>query len=367
VVYNIGVKRPAQRGVILIIKIQSEISLASTCFARYRGITSNGCWIFLTRQGTQEVVKLDSYFRVAECFPTCRCYASLCYDPCMQCFWASDERCPSVLYKLDECFREIDLIRLRDKKNDAGVGIITSISYDCEEKCLLLATAIGLVWISIRDEEGLVTCVQKTHQWVTGAAAAGDCYFYCYLAEGKQKIRYCSKSEKVQWECCMPKDLYVDAAVFAYNPKKDEECCLYVLASKHYCYPYILECVPVSGAFCSGLCCKCQPKPPCPEPKPCEDLLESVALVQMALSNILNAEAEKLQKVIATSDNPDILLEANQAVNRTVVNATFLEQILYQKLDLIQEICEPCKSDDPCSPLEPDQKMSVANESGACG
>ena len=82
-VYNIGVKRPAQRGVILIIKIQSEISLASTCFARYRGITSNGCWIFLTRQGTQEVVKLDSYFRVAECFPTCRCYASLCYDPCM--------------------------------------------------------------------------------------------------------------------------------------------------------------------------------------------------------------------------------------------------------------------------------------------
>ena len=283
----------------------------------------------------------------------------------MQCFWASDERCPSVLYKLDECFREIDLIRLRDKKNDAGVGIITSISYDCEEKCLLLATAIGLVWISIRDEEGLVTCVQKTHQWVTGAAAAGDCYFYCYLAEGKQKIRYCSKSEKVQWECCMPKDLYVDAAVFAYNPKKDEECCLYVLASKHYCYPYILECVPVSGAFCSGLCCKCQPKPPCPEPKPCEDLLESVALVQMALSNILNAEAEKLQKVIATSDNPDILLEANQAVNRTVVNATFLEQILYQKLDLIQEICEPCKSDDPCSPLEPDQKMSVANESGA--
>ena len=349
-------KRPVQRGVIIIIKIQSEISLASTCPVRYQGIASNGCWFFLTKYGSQEIIQLDNCFRVAECFPTCRCYTSLCYDPCIHCFWASDNRCPSVLYKLDECFNEIDLIRLRDAKPDAGVGIITSISYDCEEKCLLLATAVGLVWVSIKDDEGLVTCVQKTHQWVTGAVAAGDCYFYCYLAEGKQMIRYRSRSGKVLWECCIPRGLYVDTAVFAYSPKKGGECCLYVLASKHDCYPYILECVPASGAFCPGLCCKCTPKPPCPEPKPCEDLLESVALAQMALSNILNAEAEKLQIAIATSDDPDTILEVNQAVNRAVVNATFLEQVLYQKLELIQEICEPCKSESSCSPLEPGSK-----------
>ena len=147
----------------------------------------------------------------------------------------------------------------------------------------------------------------------------------------------------------------MDAAVFAYSPKEGGECCLYVLASKQDCYPYILECVPVSGTFCPGLCCNFKPKPPCPEPKPCEDLLESVALAQMALSNILNAEAEKLQKAIAATDDPATLLEVNQAVNRTVVNATFLEQVLYQKLELIQEICEPCKSDS-CSPLDPESR-----------
>gem|GEM_PF-2338311 len=244
------------------------------------------------------------------------------------------------------------MLRLRDAKTGAGVGVITSISYDCEEKCLLLATADGLAWVSIRDKEGFVTCIQKTHQWVTGVAAAGCCCLFCYLAEGGQMIRYCTRSGEVLWESRVPKGLYVNAAVFAYRPEECGQCCLYVLASKHYCYPYLLECVPVSGTFCPELCCKCKPKPPCPEPKPCEDLLESVALMQMALSNILNAEGEKLQKAIAATDDADTLLEVNQAVNRSVVNATFLEQILYHKLELIQEICEPCKSEGPCRPPE---------------
>jgi hypothetical protein len=254
------------------------------------------------------------------------------------------------LYQLDESFHEVDFIRLQDAKTGAGVGAITSISYDCEEKCLLLATAVGLVWLSVRDDEGLATCIQKTYHWITSVVAAGHCYFLCYLAEGKQMVRYCLRSGEVLWECCVPKGLYVDTAVFACSPKKSDECCLYVLASKHCCYPYLLECVPEVGSFEPELCCLCKPKPPCPEAKPCEDLLESIALVQTALSHILNAEGEKLQRVIASTDDPATLLEVNQAVNRTVVNATFLEQVLYQKLESIQEICEPVQSERPCSP-----------------
>lgn len=129
---------------------------------------------------------------------------------------------------------------------------------------------------------------------------------------------------------------------------------MFALASKHHCYPYLLECVPVEGAFSPELCCLCKPKPPCPDRKLCEDLLESIAMAQMALSDILSAEGEKLQRVIASTDDPDTLLEVNQAVNRTIVNTTFLEQILFHKLELIQEICGPCKSEGPCNSLEPE-------------
>lgn len=349
---NTGLKRPVQRGVITIIKIQSEISLASACPVRYRGIASNGCCFFLITQGSQAVIQLDRCFRETGCFPTCRCYTSLCYDPCMCCFWASDGRSPSVLYQLDACFREVNFVRLRDAKTGAGVGVITGISYDCKEKSLLLAAAIGLVWVSIRGNKGFVTCTHKTNRWVVGAIAAEHHYFYCYLAEDRQMIRCCLRNGKTLWERRVPKDLYVDAAVFACSPRKNGRCCLFVLASKHCCYPYVLECVPVDGAFDPDLCCQCKPKPPHPEPKPCEDLLESVALMQMAISNILNAEAEKLQRTIAATDDPDILLEANRSVNRTVISATFLEQVLYQKLELIQELCDPCKPETPRSPMQ---------------
>lgn len=39
------------------------------------------------------------------------------------------------------------------------------------------------------------------------------------------------------------------------------------------------------------------------------DLIESVALQETALSHILNAEGEKIQKVVATSDvTPEVLI-----------------------------------------------------------
>lgn len=336
---------------ITIIKIQSELPLAGPCPVRYQGIAHNGCWFFLTQRNDPEIVQLDSCFRVAARFPTCRCYACLCYDPCACCFWASDDRCPSVLYRLDECFREVDFIRLQSPQSCGGIGIITSISYDCKEHCLLLSTSSELIWVSVKGSEGRITCVQTPGLLILSAVAAGGCYFFSFLAKGKQMVRYCSRDGKVLWEQCVPGELSVNAAVFARGSSKCRECSLFVLVSKHGCYSYLLECVPVSGAFAPELCCcPCKPKPPCPDRRPCEELLESVALMQTALSRILNAESEKMQKIIASSDDPDTLLEANQAVNRVLVDATFLEQALYHKLELIRDLCEPCnpESEDAC-------------------
>ncbi len=75
------------------------------------------------------------------------------------------------------------------------------------------------------------------------------------------------------------------------------------------------------------------------------DIIESVALEQAALSHILNAEGEKLQAVIATTDvTTETLLNTNKSV-RSMVNAVArLELILQSKLELFEDcLCVTCE------------------------
>lgn len=68
------------------------------------------------------------------------------------------------------------------------------------------------------------------------------------------------------------------------------------------------------------------------------DIVESVALQQTALSHILNAEGEKLQKVIATTDvTTEELLATNKSVESMVNSITRLEMILESKLALFDD------------------------------
>lgn len=56
------------------------------------------------------------------------------------------------------------------------------------------------------------------------------------------------------------------------------------------------------------------------------DLIQSVALEETALSHILNAEGEKIQKVVAMEGvTPEILLETNKSVEAMVTAVAKLE------------------------------------------
>ena len=64
------------------------------------------------------------------------------------------------------------------------------------------------------------------------------------------------------------------------------------------------------------------------------DIIESVALQETALSHILNAEGEKIQKMVALEDvTPDVLLATNKSVESMVKAVTNLEVTLIQKLE----------------------------------
>lgn len=110
----------------------------------------------------------------------------------------------------------------------------------------------------------------------------------------------------------------------------------------------------------------CPPVPPCPPPPPrppyngCNDMIESIALVETALAHILNAEGEKLQAVLAKSPSTAEILAVNSAVYQVIIGATHLEQVLYDKLYALCKECPcwkcschenphcPCHEEHPC-------------------
>lgn len=71
-------------------------------------------------------------------------------------------------------------------------------------------------------------------------------------------------------------------------------------------------------------------------------LLQSIALEGTAISHILNAEGEKLQKAISLSCNLNDLVEINKSVEDMVDKLTTLETILKSKLDFIRPILADC-------------------------
>lgn len=68
------------------------------------------------------------------------------------------------------------------------------------------------------------------------------------------------------------------------------------------------------------------------------DLIESIALQEAALAHIMNAEGEKMQKIICMEHHKaDDLLDLNKSVKQTINAVTRLELLLQLKLELVTD------------------------------
>ncbi len=65
------------------------------------------------------------------------------------------------------------------------------------------------------------------------------------------------------------------------------------------------------------------------------DLIESIALEETAMSHILNAEGEKLQKVISMDVDVCKLLEVNDSATDMIHAIANLELVLKDKLEFV--------------------------------
>ncbi len=71
----------------------------------------------------------------------------------------------------------------------------------------------------------------------------------------------------------------------------------------------------------------------------CNEILHSIAKVELSIAHILNSEGEKIQKIISCSDNVCDILEVNSSVTEVIEKVTKLEESLCCKLKALKDVC----------------------------
>lgn len=93
-----------------------------------------------------------------------------------------------------------------------------------------------------------------------------------------------------------------------------------------------------------------------PDFKPCPitrnqaitDIISSVAQEQAAVARILDAESDKLQKIVCSQTCPEQMLKGNKSVKSMVDSVVTLELVLKAKLALFEDcLCEEHHKDGP--------------------
>lgn len=323
------------------------------CCNKINHIAFDGCNYFCTLSCKCEIIKLNACYECQTIYHTCRQYDCICYDWCEHCFWASSKDCTTVLFKLDCSMNEIDLVYI---KNVACSGYITGLSYNCCNDTIIVSFTSSVVSVNKDCGETERLYFSKT-DWIMGVGKL--CGFYCLIV-----LRENQYSFEVFNHCFQKLHCYTVCAEnlpvnFIFNPCKyfSEKPRIEVFMLKNCQYPYIYEIVlpeeykDIQCNNCNNFCKKC-----CCDHVPCGcgshcDIVESIAMVETAISHILNAEGEKIQKVLSETDDIDQILCVNDHVNQTIIHVTHLEQILYDKLIASsncekESTCQTCP--DPC-------------------
>ena len=341
--------------------IINRTALNDSCHARYNRIVYDGCnylavvdclqpdirsevdliknYIDTCRPIKQDtgdiysrIYKYDSCLEFCRKYDTARKYDFLCYDYQDDSYYADCAGSGRYIYKLSCYFTEIDCIQIDVPR---AVGKLTDISYDCSDDRIIAAYTCGIFAVDKCTGE-VDVLYRPVCDWIMGINKCCGLYFTVVLRCHKYMIviyderfselgilPFCAHELPVNVIDCG--DGYVD--------------CLIRKCGKYY-YIYRIE-LPVN------IRCSCQVRRrhcrDCRD-EVCADMVESVARVECALSHILNAEGEKLQKVIAESSNVEELLCVNKSVNRMVDSITKLEFMLQSKLQLFDDcLCDSCR------------------------
>ncbi|MEG1687811.1 MAG: hypothetical protein RR276_08005 [Angelakisella sp.] len=329
----------------------AAIAIPSEHGGSYDGMAFDGCNYYFLVPCMQKIIKTDLCYGHIDSFETRRKYHYICYDSKECCFWAATRNCCNKIFKLNACLQEIDCIPICRCKDAAGV--ITGLSYNCCKDTLLVAFTGCVVEIN-KWREDAVLKYKSAPLWITGICSVSPYYIISAIENHRQCLILLNAENEPL--CCsyLPWRDTVKSILFNPCHKDCEGYRFELLVTREGCYPYSVQIVlnPNKIDFhpcqCNSfLCRKCCDERPCKPGAACTDVIESVALMEAALAHILNAEGEKLQKVLASTSDINQIMCVNKEINRTIINATQLEQALYAKLSAVLDchdgacLCEP--------------------------
>lgn len=321
-----------------------ETAIPSGCGYSYDGVAFDGCSYYFLIPCVNKIMKTDRCYTCTDCFETQREYHCICYDYKERCFWAASRKCCHKIFKLDCCLREIDCLTISTGQ-EAG-GIITGIAYHCGSDTLLVTFAGGVAEVN-KESEHMTIRYKSCSLWILGICCVCPYYMIYGIQDGKQQLLLLDDENRCLYSETLPSRYTLKGIL--YNPciKEEKDYRFELLVNKRGCYPYMryAKLCPAVISFhpcqCNQSICKnCCGKPPCKPGDACADVIESIALVEAALSHIINAEGEKLQKVLAATGDVDKILCVNKEINKTIINATHLEHALYAKLSAVMDCCK---------------------------
>lgn len=293
----------------------------------YLAIAFDGCFYYLTMPKDNIIYRFDSNFSPNGEYKGSRSYNGLCYDSQEECFWATEINHYNKIFKLNRKLQEIDYITFENTRCD--YRRMYGVSYDCAKNVLLIVFNDAIYEISKTGEARPVLRNLSPH--VLNVASIAP-YLAVVVNDYKQQnILYYKEGKLVKTESI---PLVYRIRDIVYNPCKPA---LMILATKHCKYPRVLCCpLNLDTDCCHKTLCnkKCKP---CPPEDKCS-IIKSVARMETALSHILNAEGEKLQKAVEIAGSVEELLEMNQSIHKTLMLASQLEHILYAKLQAALEL-----------------------------
>ncbi len=317
---------------------QKEILLAP---APYAGMAYDGERFYFTQAGAGKIYGFDRRFVPTGCFDPRRSYEHLCYDPREHCFWASCPQVRAMVFRLDSHFQETACFPLSLPRHGADPGYVTGITYDGDRGRPVVALASCLMGLQKKPGEESLLLERTDGEWISGVLAVHP-YLLCIgCTAGRRSLRvYAGGGEQVG-EYPLSQDDALVSAVLISPEEKGGELHAAVLVTRNRRSSWIWDCIlspeareppalplPVTPCRKAPLSCPGD----APDGLCGSDALDCIAQVERALSRLLTLEGEKQQKILASSCHPNEILAANRSVRHTIVQITYLEQILYELL-----------------------------------
>lgn len=317
------------------LSFSSELPLPVSGAETYRGMAFDGCRYYLTVRCARAVVVLNRDLSLVQKKVTRRPYTALCYDPMRDCFWAASDQCRATLFRLGRNLQEID--RLIPQAEGRCSEPITDISFCCGSGRLLVSRGNQILDLDPDNGSTVLRYEARGTFLILSAVCLSSDILIHGLRSCEAYFALVSCGGEARREQTAPEGVVLLSMVL--DPRTYD---LRLLTNKRGCYPYLLggqleqEIRAELGPDIRDCYCGCGEQEPCDPSCTSTDVLSSAVLVETAIAHILNTEGEKLQKAVKEAVSPGELLKVDKSVQRTILYAAQLEQLMLAKLEVLQ-------------------------------